>query len=523
MNISNSDTQQENENKNIKNHEEKNGKIKDDINKQINILISINIPKIMNKITEYLIGNNKIYKEEKYIVFADKLRSINQKISEFLSEEKTSFKIGEKIEDSFISTNSDDYETKKYKENKSYYDNFYPYSFRIKINEKINLKEEYIASFLNSIQNIFEEFNFLLKIKDDNILPQFSNLEADSHRHIQFFNKIHDLYISLNNNNKILNNSDFQKDLIQTKLFDTETRSIGSTFSEFKVNIVESIDEFIMCKEDSISIDFIKLNAKKLNDLSFLKDSTLVYLKRLELRTNYIKDISPLKDCSCSNLINLNISHNQLNNDSVEILLHMKLDNLEKLILFDNKITTVKILKLGENFKKLKKFHIGKNLLNEKEIIENINEFKLSESIVNIGMSSSFNNCFVNKKNIDINFFKYITLENIKLLYLNRNELYSLKCFKNNNFNRLEMVWLTYNNISDLEEIKYFHNEKNKKTLNVFLLNGNNISSISDNFIKLLDQFELNILNISLNPIKLEDFKDKVQLIEKKGISLQNL
>ena len=63
MNISNSDTQQENENKNIKNHEEKNGKIKDDINKQINILISINIPKIMNKITEYLIGNNKIYKE----------------------------------------------------------------------------------------------------------------------------------------------------------------------------------------------------------------------------------------------------------------------------------------------------------------------------------------------------------------------------------------------------------------------------------------------------------------------------
>ena len=165
MNISNSDTQQENENKNIKNYEEKNGKIKDDINKQINMLISINIPKIMNKITEYLIGNNKIYKEEKYVVFADKLRSINQKISEFLSEEKTSFKIGEKIEDSFISTNSDDYETKKYKENKSYYDNFYPYSFRIKINEKINLKEEYIASFLNSIQNIFEEFNFLLKIK----------------------------------------------------------------------------------------------------------------------------------------------------------------------------------------------------------------------------------------------------------------------------------------------------------------------------------------------------------------------
>ena len=248
-----------------------------------------------------------------------------------------------------------------------------------------------------------------------------------------------------------------------------------------------------------------------------------MHLKRLELRTNYIKDISPLKDCSCGNLINLNISHNQLNNDSIEILLKMKLDNLEKLILFDNKITTIKILKLGEKFRNLKKFHIGKNLLNEKEIIENKDEFNLSQTIENLGMSNNYIDCFSNQKNLDIKFFKYITFENIKILYLNRNDLFLLKVFENNNFNRLEMVWLTYNNISDIEEIKYFHNEKNKKTLSAFLLNGNNISSISDNFIKLLEQFELNILNISLNPIKLENFKDKIEIIEKKGIRLLNL
>jgi len=201
----------------------------------------------------------------------------------------------------------------------------------------------------------------------------------------------------------------------------------------------------------------------------------------------------------------------------------MKLDYLEKLILFDNKITTVKIFKLGEKFKNLKKFHIGKNLLNEKEIIENKNVYNLSQNLENIGMSINFNDCFSNQKNIELKFFKYITLENIKLLYLNRNELFSLKCFENNNFNRLEMVWLTFNKISNIEEIKYFHNEKNKKTLNAFLLNGNNISSISDNFIKLLDLFELNILNISLNPIKLENFKDIIEKIEKKGIKLLNL
>ena len=85
------------------------------------------------------------------------------------------------------------------------------------------------------------------------------------------------------------------------------------------------------------------------------------------------------------------------------------------------------------------------------------------------------------------------------------------------------MVWLTYNNISDIEEIKYFHNEKNKKTLKAFQLNGNKISGISDNFIKLLEEFELNILNISLNPIDLDKFKDKIEKIEKKGIRLLNL
>ena len=133
-----------------------------------------------------------------------------------------------------------------------------------------------------------------------------------------------------------------------------------SSFSEFNINIIESVEDFYSCKEDAISIDFIKLNTKNLDNLSFLKGSKLIYLKRLELRVNNINDISHWKDCSRINLINLNLSHNQLNNDSIEILLNMKLDNLAKLILFDNKITTVKIFKLGEKFKNLKNFILEK-------------------------------------------------------------------------------------------------------------------------------------------------------------------
>ena len=507
------------ENNNIINNEEENGQVKNEINKQL-YRIYTNLPKLFNKIAEYINGKNQISEEVKFLTFAEKLRNINQKISEFLLDMKTSFQIGEKRGNSSI---LDDYAEKQYEENKNYYDNFYVHSFDIKINEKINLKEEYIKSFLNSIKYIFEEFYFLLNLKNENILPYFSNIGINFESHIEFFNKINNIFNSFSNKSIIKKNDDSQSISAQSKIIDIENMSIGSSFSEFRINIIESVDQFIICKEDGISIDFIKLNTKNLNDLSFLKDSKLIYLKRLELRANNINDISPLKDCSCINLINLNVSHNQLNNDSIEILLKMNLDNLEKLILFDNKITTVKIFKLGEKFKNLKKFHIGKNLLNVKEIIENKNKYNLSKTIENIGMSSNFNNCFSNQKNIELKFFNFITLENIKILYLNSNELFSLKCFENNNFNRLEMVWLTFNKISNIEEIKYFHNEKNKKTLKAFLLNGNNISSISDNFIELLDQFELNILNISLNPIKLENFKDKIEIIEKKGIRLLNL
>ena len=501
---------------NIINNEEENRQVKDEINKQINGIYT-NIPKLLGKISEYIKGKNGISEESKFIGFAGELRDINQKISDLFSDIKISFQIGEK---KYNSSFLDDCEQKQYEENKSFYDDFYK-SFD---NEKKNLREEYIKSFLNSVKFIFEEFIFLLNLKNDNILPYFSGNENISESHIEFLNKINKVFGTFTNVKSINRNNDESENFLsRSNITDIENMSMGSSSSDFRINIIESVEQYVNYKENGISIDFIKFNAKKLNDLSFLKDSKLIYLKRLELRTNYIKDIFPLQDCSCGNLINLNISHNQLNNDSVEILLNMKLDKLEKLILFDNKITTIKILKLGEKFKNLKKFHIGKNLLNEKEIIENKDKFNLSQTIENIGMSNNFNECFSNQKNIDIKFFNYITFDNIKLLYLNRNDLFSLKVFENNNFNRLEMVWLTYNNISDIEEIRYFHNEKNKKTLKDFLLNGNKISSISDNFIKLLEKFELNTINISLNPINLENFKDKIEKIERKGIRLLNI
>ena len=517
--MSNSDSSPKNEKTNIINVVEEFRQHKDEINRQINGIYT-SLPKLFNQILEYMQKKDEITEEKQFVTFSEKLRNINQKITEFFSDIKITFsQIVDKNDNPNI---IDDYTQKYFEEKKTFYDNFYK-SFDDTKKVKFNIKEEYIKSFLNSTKLIFEEFYFLLSLNNENILPYCQIFGTDSESHIQFFSKINNLFCSFNNKGKFMNNfNDISQSILeQSKIMDVESMSLGSSLSEFRVNLVESVEQFN--KEDSNSIDFIKFNAKNLNDLSFMKNSKLFHLKRLELRVNNIIDISPLIECSCFSLLNLNISHNQLNNDCIEILLKAKFDNLQKLILFDNKITTVQIFKLGEKFPNLKKFHIGKNLLNPKELIENVNKFQLVQSIQNIGMSNNFNNCFSNQNNIHFKFFNYISLENIKILYLNRNDLYSLKCFEKNNFDKLEMVWLTYNHISDIEEIKYFHNEKNKKTLTAFLLNGNDISSISDNFIKLLDLFELNILNISLNPIKLEDYKDKVDAIEKKGIRLLSL
>ena len=136
------------------------------------------------------------------------------------------------------------------------------------------MKEEYIKSFLNSLKLIFEEFIFLLNLKNDNILPYFSNYEINSESHINFFNKINNLYSSFSNLKSINSNNDESEIIFpQSNIIDIENMSMGSALSEFRINIIESVDQFIMCKEEGISIDFIKFNTKNLNDLSFLKNS----------------------------------------------------------------------------------------------------------------------------------------------------------------------------------------------------------------------------------------------------------
>ena len=239
--------------------EEENEHIKDEINKQINGII-INLPKLLNKITEYIKGKNKILEEEKFLIFAEKLRNINQKISEFLLDKKTSFQIGETIDN--LSNLDYLFNPKESEENRNYYENFYDSSSN-NINEEINSTEEFIKSFLNIVQIIFEEFNYLLFIicKNEIIIPYCTN-------HI---NKINNLFRSFSNDNIISNNNDYKSIIAQSKMPDIENMAMGTSLSDFKINIIESVDEFCNCKEAPISIDFIKLNAKKLDDLSFLK------------------------------------------------------------------------------------------------------------------------------------------------------------------------------------------------------------------------------------------------------------
>ena len=95
--MSNSDTYDKKENINIINSEEENRQVKDEINKQINGIYK-NLPKLFSKLAEYIKGKNEISEESKFVIFAEKLRNINLKISEL--DIKSSFEIGEKKDNS---------------------------------------------------------------------------------------------------------------------------------------------------------------------------------------------------------------------------------------------------------------------------------------------------------------------------------------------------------------------------------------------------------------------------------------
>ena len=399
------------------------------------------------------------------------------------------------------------------------YSNFYDSSHShnnesYKIEDSDN-KDKLLRSFIMMINLKLKEFFFLLNSNYDKNFPNlsfqdFSNIDNQ----IKILKEVNDIYLKLSKNNEIVKksyNDNSEKIFYFSNIDEIDNNSFSSTESGFKlIDITEKkqLDGYINNQNTSIYIKSIAIKAENFYNISILEKCDFSYLEKLDLKSNKIIDISPLKSCNLYYLVILDFENNNINNNCIEILKQMKMPKIKNLNLFKNKITSIKIFDILTNFKTMELFYIGENLFDEKEINNNKNKIiYLPDNLEEIGLTNNFNektNYFINN----------IILDNIKYLYINRNEFNSLEFLKNIKFNRLETFWAVGNNLKDLKEISFLNNKKGIKEI---CLRSNQIENIDEDIFDLLDLFpSLKKLNLYSNPINIKKAQKILNKIEER-------
>ena len=288
-----------------------------------------------------------------------------------------------------------------------------------------------------------------------------------------------------------------------------------------KMNIPEITKKIkIFSKEElygninnSSLITSIKINYNNFNDLSIFKQLDLHNLQKLQLQGNGISNIEPLLYCDLKKLKFLDLENNKLNDESVKDFDKLKFGDIRYINLFDNQIKSPSIFEKVINYKSLKTFFVGKNKFDEKEINKNMNKKFHLEQLKKIGITGNFTD-----KTID--FVKNMIFSSkLKIMYISRNNLSSLKFLKDVNCSNLEEFWSINNNIKDYNDILLLRHKNNIKNIN---LKGNKIKKIDDllNFIEKFPNLEeLTLLD---NPINIEkpNYKKIIREITSKNINI---
>ena len=404
------------------------------------------------------------------------------------------------------------------------------------IKDKLNKFIKEINYFLEQINsNYLDENirkrceNFFLDISNDlnGINEKFNKFNIDNFKESDFIEKKDhsnsDILIynnnSFNNIRNHNNNTDtgFQKSFSKFcdemngvySIEEIENNSLDSTISSIfkEVKSSKELDDkdIIEGNKKILSIE-IKNEGESFFLLKFI-NIDFTFLIKLVLKENNIKDISPLLNPSICNLEKLNLENNILDNKCIDVLKKMNLKKLKKLNLYNNKISSIEIFEIcqEDNMPSLELLYVGKNPLSEDEIRKNKKTFKYS-NLLYLGINEIFNND-------TIYFINYLKIENLRDLYMGKNNLISLKCIKSFNFKNLIELWIPNNSITDINEIA---NIKNKATIKDINLSGNKISAINNNFLKLLDEFSnLESINLKYNQINEND--EIIQKIKERG------
>ena len=293
-----------------------------------------------------------------------------------------------------------------------------------------------------------------------------------------YLDKLQKGYLKSNKNEIIL----VQKDVNQKQL----------------INIKEK-KEFIYIKNNKYhekikSIEIIKNN---FNDISILNNTNLIILETLSLPDNNIKDISPLQNMKAPNLKNLNLSTNKLTDDNISIINNMDFPNLIFINFARNYFHNYEIFKYFNKFKQLDTLYIGTNKfnifdINDKYDMRNFKEISLSKGVFS---------------DLSINIISNFNFQNLEELHLSGNNLSSLDFVKNLNCINLKYFCGYSNNFKDFLPLIKFTN-----LTNIYLQNNpiNDISKLNK-FV-----FKLKCLSLlDLSETLIEKSKTNMEIIDK--------
>ena len=259
---------------------------------------------------------------------------------------------------------------------------------------------------------------------------------------------------------------------------------------------------------ESNKIISIKMIERGISVIKRLQNYDLSSLEILCLKKNNITDISPLANKNLDNLIRLHLEENKLGDDNIEAFNQLIAPKLKFINLFGNYFTSPDIFKCLKRFKNLERFYIGNNSFNDK-----FDDIYDCSTIIEAGFSLGV---FSEETIEKLANFKF---DNLKILYLNGNNIHSLECIEELKFDKLEEIWFMNNYIETFSQLTKF---KNLKIIN---LKKNKIKDISrlDTFVKELPK--LRKIIISNNKIDLRNMKniEIIKNIRKGNIQIEIL
>lgn len=237
-----------------------------------------------------------------------------------------------------------------------------------------------------------------------------------------------------------------------------------------------------------------ELNLDDITITNLLKDLNLDNLIELDLSHNKINNIKFIANKNLPNLEKLNLSCNSIDDSNKPYFYELKCPELNDFNIFNNKLTEIDILKFKNKkdyLPELNIFFIGGNKFNFN--VENIEKIKFDfSSVTEFGLSRGFFN------QESIKYIDCFILTNLEYIYLSGNNIDNLNFVDNLDLPNIIEFWLNNNNISEFEKLSKY------KTLKKIEMENNNIVNI-ENLDSFVNNFKnLQFLNLRGNNIKID-------------------